>query len=68
MGTRLVYRIGKSLGIISREILEYLDLIAVREEGLYQLDLLLRGGPGADQPLPGGRVPTHGKIVKLRHG
>ena len=68
MGTRLVYHIDKSLGIIFRERFEYLDLIGVREEGLYQLNPLVRGNLRADQPLPGGRVPTHGEIVKLRGG
>ena len=60
MGTRLVCYINKTLGISSRDIFKYLDLIAVGEEGLYQIDPFIRGGPGADEPLPRGRVPTHG--------
>ena len=68
MGTRLVYGIDKSLGVTSGEIFKHLDLITVREEGLYQIDPLLRGGRGVDEPLPGGRVSAHGETVEVRDG
>ena len=54
--TCLVYHINESLGIVSREIFKYLELIVVREDGLYQTEALVRGKAGIDQPFPCGRV------------
>ena len=45
-----------------------LDFITVREDGLDQINPLVRGNRRINQPLPGRRVPTHGETVKLRDG
>ena len=65
MGTYLIYRIDKGLGIISRETVDYLNFMTVREDKRYELYALIRGEGRADQLLPGGEVTARGDTIKL---
>ena len=68
MDTHFVYHVNKGLSIISREMSDHLDLIAVREDGRYQGGALVRGKGIADQPVPGGEVAIRKNRVKLTVG
>ena len=63
MDARLAYHMNKSLGIMFGEILEYLDLVTVREDVFYQSDALVRGNGRVDQPSPGGRFTGRGNTI-----
>ena len=64
MDTHIVYHIDEDLSIISREISDHFDAIAVREDGHYQGDAFLWGEGITDQPFPGWDVTAHEKVVK----
>jgi len=61
----LVHRINESLGIVSREISDHLNLITIGEDGCQQRDALVCGKGVADQLFPGWRVTTVEDTVKL---
>ena len=65
MDAHLVHRINESLGIISREMSNHLNLITVGEDGRQQRGALVRGKGVADQLFPGWRVTTTDDTVKL---
>ena len=57
-GTYHVYHVDKALGIIPRNAFNHLDLVTIREDGLYERDALVCGNGMADQPFPGRRVAS----------
>ena len=62
-GTHFVYQVDKGLGIISREAFDRLHLIAIREDGRYQGDALVRGRGRTNQSFPEWRVTAHEKTI-----
>lgn len=65
MGSYLIYRVDKGLGVVFGETNDNLDLIGIREDGRYQKSAIVRGKLVADQTFPGGKVASHKNAVKL---
>jgi hypothetical protein len=68
VGTYLVDRIDKGLGVIPREVSDQLDLIMVRENGRYQRYAFIYGKGVVDQSFPGWRITVHKYAAKLTKG
>jgi len=64
----LVYDIDKVLGIVSREVLDHLNLVAVREDTRDKGNSFVRGEGMADQPFPGWTPAARKKTVKSMNG
>jgi hypothetical protein len=62
-GTHFIYQVDKGLSINSRETFDRLHLIAIREDGRYQGDVLVRGRGRTDQPFPEWRVTAHEEAI-----
>jgi len=63
--TYFAHHVNEDLGMISRETLNLLGPIMVREDGRNQTDALVRGKAMADQLFPVSMVTTHEDTVKL---
>ena len=63
-GTYVVHCVDEGLSIVPREVFDYLDLIAVREDCHDQGGAFVRGKGTTDQPFPGRDFTAHENPVE----
>lgn len=62
--TYLGYHINKDLGVVSRQVPDHLNLIAIREDPCNQGNSLVRGEGTANQPFPCWAFTSNEKTVE----